>query len=260
MNTTAILIFSGFFHFECFYYIKNVYIKEFSAYCIQTSDYFTCHVKGPLAIKIDADDIAKAAFERQSRRLGFKWEDGGYEIQEFHDLLNKRVPNIGSEIFAFDRTVFRYFDWKLRIPYTYSNVSMMENNTFIDLQVTGCDKKHCEAHCSERRLLQQVYAMQRALVPYYVPTVVYDYLKHAKHCKKLADRDSKSIKFNILKFKTPLCRNLALVNLYSNAGCELGIQWHVAGNAEFKENMQVHSSFRYSHNQTSASATGATVN
>src|SRR5277367_2385863 len=63
--------------------------------------------------------------------------------------------------------------------------------------------------------------MQRALVPYYVSTVVYDYLKHAKQCKKLADRDSKSIKFNILKFKTPLCRNLAPVNLYSDAGCEL---------------------------------------
>src|SRR5277367_6653177 len=102
--------------------------------------------------------------------------------------------------------------------------------------------------------------MQRALVPYYVSTVVYDYLKHAKHCKKLADRDSKNIKFNILKFKTPLCRNLAPVKLYSNAGYELDIPWHFAGNSEFKENMQVHTSFRYSHNQTSASSTGATVN
>src|SRR5277367_6721771 len=102
--------------------------------------------------------------------------------------------------------------------------------------------------------------MQRALVPYYVSTVVYDYLKHAKQCKKLADRDSKSIKFNILKFKTPLCRNLTPVNLYSNAGCELGIPYNVAGNTEFNENLQVHTTFRYSHNQTSTGAAGAAVN
>src|SRR5277367_4151359 len=50
------------FHFECFHYMKNVYIKEFSAYCIQTSDYFTCHIKCTQAIN-DADEIAKAAFE-----------------------------------------------------------------------------------------------------------------------------------------------------------------------------------------------------
>src|SRR5208282_4827823 len=86
---------------------------------------------------------------------------GDYEIQEFHDLLNKRVPNIASEIFAFYRTVFRYFDWNLRKPYTYSNVNMMENIPFINRPVPGCDKKHCEAHCTERRLLQQVYAMQQ---------------------------------------------------------------------------------------------------
>ena len=107
--------------------MKNVYIKEFSAYCILTSDYCTCHVKCPQAIKIDADEIAKAAFERQSRRLGFKWKDSDYDVQEFHDLINKHVPNIGSEIFVFDRTVFRYFDWNLRKPYTYCNVKMIED-------------------------------------------------------------------------------------------------------------------------------------
>src|SRR5277367_1830767 len=96
------------FHFECFHYMKNVYIKEFTAYSIQTSNYFTCHIKCPSAVKIDANEIEKAAFERQSRRLGFKWEDGTYDIPEFYDLLNKRVPNIGSEILVFDRTVFRY--------------------------------------------------------------------------------------------------------------------------------------------------------
>src|SRR5277367_1927883 len=98
------------FHFECFHYMKNVYIKEFTAYRIQTSDYFTCHVKCPLTVKIDADEIEKAAFERQSRRMGFKWEDGDYDIQEFHDLLNKRVSTLASQIFVFDRSVFRYFD------------------------------------------------------------------------------------------------------------------------------------------------------
>src|SRR5277367_4563915 len=113
--------------------------------------------------------------------MGFKWEDGDYDIQEFHDLLNKRVPTLASEIFVFDRTVFRYFDWNLHKSYIYSNVCMMENIRFIDLPIPGCDKKHCEAHCSERRVLQQVYTMQRALVPYYVTTVIYDYLKHAKY-------------------------------------------------------------------------------
>src|SRR5277367_3460708 len=126
------------FHFECFHYMKNVYIKEFTAYCIQTSDYFTYHVKCSPAVQIDADEIEKAVFERQSRRLGFKWEDGDYDLQEFHDLLNKCVPNIGSKIIVFDRTVFRYFDWNLRKPYTYSNVKMMGNIPFLDIPVPGC--------------------------------------------------------------------------------------------------------------------------
>src|SRR5277367_4180908 len=127
--------------------------------CIQTRDYFTCHVKCPLAVKIDADEIEKAAFERQSRRMGFKWEDGDHDIQAFHDLLNKRVPTLASEIFGFDRKVFRYFDWNLHKSYTYSNVNMMENIPFIDLAIPGCDKKHCQAHFSERRVLQHVYAI-----------------------------------------------------------------------------------------------------
>src|SRR5277367_608231 len=82
------------FHFECFHYMKNIFIKEFTAYCIPTSDYFTCHVKCSPAIAIDADEIAKHVFGRQSRRLGFKWEDGDYDRQEFHDLLHKYVQKI----------------------------------------------------------------------------------------------------------------------------------------------------------------------
>ena len=248
------------FHFECFHYMKNVYIKEFTAFCIQTSDYFTCHVKCSPTVKIDADEIEKAVFERQSRRLGFKWEDGDYDPQEFHDLLNKCVPNIGSEIIVFDRTVFRYFDWNLCKPHTYSNVQMMENIPFLDIPVPGCEKQHCQSRCTERRVLQQVHAMQRALVPYYVPSVVYDYVKHIKHIKKLADRDSKSIKYGIHKFKTPLYRTLTPVNLYSNAGCELGVPWNAAGNTELNENLQVHTTFRCSRNQTSTDAAGAAVN
>src|SRR5277367_3260103 len=148
------------FHFECFHYMKNVFIKEFTAYCIQTSDYFTCQVKCSPGVAIDIDEFAKGVFDRQSHRMGLKWEDGDYDRQEFHDLLHKCVPNIGSEIIVFDRTVFRYFDWNLRKPYTYSNVKMMKNIPFVNIPVPGCGK-HCEVHCSERRVLQQVYAMQR---------------------------------------------------------------------------------------------------
>jgi len=246
------------FHFECFHYMKNIFIKEFTAYCIPTSDYFTCHVKCSPAIAIDADEIAKDVFDRQSRRLGFKWEDGDYDRQEFHDLLHKYVPNIGSEILVFDRTVFRYFDWNLRKPYTYANVKMMENIPFVDIPVPGCGK-HCQKHCSERRILQQVYAMQRALVPYYVPSVVYDYVKHIKQCKKLSDRDSKSIKYGIHTFKTPLYRTLTPVNLYSNAGCKLGVPWNTEGDAESNENLQIRTAFRCLRNQTSTDAAGAVV-
>src|SRR5277367_908515 len=97
-----------------------------------------------MLMKLQRQHMNKAITQTRS-----EWEDGDYEIQEFPDLLNKRVPNIGSEIFAFDRTVFRYFDWNLRKPYTYSIVNMMGNISFIDCPVPGCDKKHCEAHCSE---------------------------------------------------------------------------------------------------------------
>ena len=208
------------FHFECFHYLKNIFIKEFSAYCIQTNDIFTCYIKSPPALQCEADFIEKETYARQTKRHGFNWDDGDIYIEEFYDTLLKKIPPKHSQIFAFDRTVLRYFDWSLRKRHGYNNISIMENIPIVDDASLACVKNHSKTHCAQMKLVQKLFAMRPALVPYYVPSVVYNFGRHVQYCKQLEIADNKSIKWGEHDLKPPFYTSLCKVNLYKNDCCQ----------------------------------------
>src|SRR5271163_2369495 len=151
------------FNFESFHYMSNVYIKEFTAYCIQTGDYITYYIKSPLGILASASTIEASTYATQSLRHGFDWMEGDMHIGEFHLLLAQVIPNDNVEIFCFSRKVFKYFDFDYKKPYTYSNMRMIRNIAPSNIATPCCSKNHSESHCAQKRLFQMLYAMQPAL-------------------------------------------------------------------------------------------------
>ena len=204
------------FHFECLHFLRNIYIKEFTGYCIQSNDIFTLYIKSPPAVWHDIDLLEKETYKRQTARHGFKWDDGDIYIDDLYDFLSAKIPPERSQILVFDRMVMRHFEWRLRKKCGYNDIVMMENIPIVDDDGLACVKNHSKTHCAQMKVMQKIYAMRPALVPYYVPSIVYNFSRHVQHCKKLADADDKSIKWGAHDLKPPHFNSLCKVNLYKN--------------------------------------------
>src|SRR6266566_472542 len=107
-------------HFQCFHYLRHVYIKEFSAFCIQTNDYFTYYVKSAPALLHEITQNETEIYERQILKHGFKWGD------------NK--------------------------PYTYPfiyHIDKISHQVFCN-KISACGQGHSHDHCAEKQLHEKV--------------------------------------------------------------------------------------------------------
>ena len=206
------------FDFEAFHYFKHVYIKEFTAFCIQTNDFFTCYVKSPAAILIDASPLERACFKCGTDKHGFRWNDGDMDINQFHNYLKERIPNQGVHIYTSSQIVHRYFAWNFRKPHSYTNVDLIRDISRIPKPDAHCARHPNSTRCAQERVVSIAIAIQPALVSYYVPNIVYNYKKHANEMKKLELADSNSIKGEGFSLKAPLFNSLCKINLFSRTG------------------------------------------
>src|SRR5271163_3838357 len=181
------------FNFECFHFMSNVYIKEFTAYCIQTGDFITYYIKSPIGILASVSNIEASTYATQSLRHWFVWMDGDMHLGEFHLLLPTIIPNDNVEILCFSRKIFKYFDFDFKKPYTYS---MIYNIAPSRISISCCRKNHSQSHCAQSRLFQMLYAMQPALVPIFVPDLAYDYVKDIKRMQEVTDSDTKKFRLH----------------------------------------------------------------
>ena len=219
------------FDFEIFYYFKNVYIKEFTAFCIQTNDFFTCYIKSPATILIDASPLERACFQCGTKKHGFRWNDGDMDINEFHNYLKERVPNQAVHIYTPSQQVHRYFVWDFRKHYSYTNVDLIKNISRIPKPDAHCDRHPSSARCAQERVISLAMTMRPALVPYYVPNIVYNYKKYANEMKKLELADSESINREELNLKGPLFNSLCKINLFSCKSSNESGEYSNQGNA-----------------------------
>jgi hypothetical protein len=165
-----------------------------------------------MAIWLIATPEEMATYELQTAKHGLKWNDGDMYESEFLKQLRKNVPKFNTHIFTFDKTVERYFRWNFRRRHSYNHVTSIKNILPIaDDNIKCCSKNH--ASCSEKAVLEMAKAMRRALVPFYIPSLVYDHKKFFAECKKLADSDTNAIKAGEHTLKAPFYRTLNLVDL-----------------------------------------------
>ena len=228
------------FNFECFHYLGHVYIKEFTAYCIQTGDYFTYYIRSPLGILTNASKFETTTYDMQRSKHGFNWLDGDMSISDFHNLLQLNIPNDGVEILCFSHKVYKYFDWDFRKNYTYSNVRLIRNIHPAEHHTIKCCKKHNTPHCAEMRLFQMVHAMQAVLVPVFLPDLPYDYIRHLKRMKRITESDSKKVSFAFQSLKRTDRLSLAKVSL-PNGNCQLCTQGEFERKAGFGSIEKSHS-------------------
>src|SRR5271167_3113684 len=155
------------FSFECFHYLGHVYIKEFTAYCIQTGDYFTYYIRSPLGILANASKFETATYDMQRSKHGFNWLDGDMSISDFHDLLQVNIPNDGVEILCFSHKVYKYFDWDFKKNYTYSNVRLIRNIHPSQHHSIKCCKKHNTPTARKCGYFRWYMQCKRSLSPYF---------------------------------------------------------------------------------------------
>src|SRR5271163_275346 len=221
------------FNFECFRYLGYVYIKEFTAYCIQTGDYFTYYIQSPLGILANASKFEAATYDMQRSKHGFNWLDGDMSISDFHDRLQSNIPNDGVEILCFSHKVYKYFNWDFRKNYTYSNVRLIRNIHPAEHHMIKCCKKRSTSHCAEMRLFQMAHAMHPVLVPVFLPDLPYDYIRHLKRMKRITESDTKKVSFALQSLKRTDRLSLKKVSL-SNGNCQLCAQGEFERKAEFR--------------------------
>src|SRR5271163_2749265 len=238
------------FHFECFHYLGHVYIKEFTAYCIQTGDYFTYYIQSPLGILANASKFEAATYDMQRSKHGFNWLDGDMSISDFHERIQTNIPNDGVEILCFSHKVYKYFDWDFRKNYTYSNVRLIRNIHPAEHHMIKCCKKHNTSHCAEMRLFQMVHAMHAVLFPVFLPDLPYDYLRHLKRMKRITESDTKKVSFALQSLKRSDVLSLKKVSL-PNGNCQLCAQGESGGKIGFSCIKQSNSTSQFSDNTPS---------
>src|SRR6266853_204729 len=217
-------------HFECYHFLKHVYIKEFTAYCIQTSDYFTRFIKSPPGILFEASQVEIDTYTHQLSKHNLAWDFGELFWIDFIKILKTYISCNSSAVFVLNKTVYNYFKWDSRKSYTYKKLEPIDHlpNT---ITTSTCKINHSLRHCSENRVLNAIARLRPALVPYYIPEIVFDSHSYMKECQKLEDADNKSIKYGTHHLEPPLFTSLSTVNL-SNGNCEHSLKGELARTIE----------------------------
>ena len=83
-----------------------------------------------------------------------------------------------------------------------------------------CKTKHSLSHCAEKRVFNALAYLRPALVPYYIPELVFDFEAYEKTCKELERVDSASIKYGEHKLAAPYFTSLSKVRLDHHANSE----------------------------------------
>ena len=220
-------------HFESFHYLKRV-IKEFCAYCIQTSEFFTCYVKAPLGVFIDAQYPEIATYKEQTRQHGFVWTDGDMCIGDFYKLLFNRIPPMRSEVFTFSKNVKKYFDWG-RSTHSFKYIKHLDclpKNISISKNVSDCDKRHSKEHCAQKKVLQIASFLKCAYVPYLNLDVITDWNKQAKSLQKCEQEDIRKVKYAKHFLESPDYNTIAKINLIRDADRQYSTARYAARNLE----------------------------
>ena len=206
-------------HFECYHYLRATYVKEITFLNIQTGTHFTNVIKLPLALYTTAEKLEQATYNLQCSRHGLPWEDGDMFWDEFVTLLRERVPRFRSEIYTLNHLVYKFLQFKSTQPWTFSNVQLIQRVPNQMVNDIPCNTKHSLSHCSEKRVLNALAYLRPALVPYYIPELVFDFEAYEKTCKELERVDSASIKYGEHRLAAPYFTSLSKVRL-DNANSE----------------------------------------
>src|SRR6266566_871038 len=209
-------------HFQCFHYLGHVYIKEFSAFCIQTNDYFTYYVKSAPALlhKITQNKID--IYARQTLKHGFKWEDGNIYFDQLVDILAARIPKFTSKVYTFSRTVYNFFKWRDNKPYTYPFIYHIDKipHQVSCNKISACGREHSHNHCAEKQLHKKILCLRPVLVPYLALSLMVDFKQHQKFAALLEVNDNMSIKYGKHNFEDANLNKLFKVNLAANGDCQ----------------------------------------
>ena len=143
--------FQWIFHFECFHFLKRVYVKEFCAYCIQTGESFTLHINTPASVLLDLDPMHVSTFALQTARHGFTLTDGDISTDDFHKTVVSRVDRYCS-IYTCSKIVQKYFSDPSKYTYPLIHNIKMPPNLPIKLPDTVCPKNHSATHCAQRKV------------------------------------------------------------------------------------------------------------
>ena len=96
------------FHFECFHFLRHVFVKEFCGYCIQTGEHILYYVKSPASVALLVDPSHVSTFALQSSRHGFSLSDGDMDLEELYKRVTAKVSR-ECTIYATCKTVETFF-------------------------------------------------------------------------------------------------------------------------------------------------------
>jgi hypothetical protein len=195
--------FQWIFHIECYHFLSEVHIKEFCAYCIQTGDSFTMHVKAPHDALCNAGLEALSVYKYQTAKHRLLWCDGDVDLDQFKKYLNDRVQQKISDIFVISKLIKNYFKWSPTKTWGYKHITYLRSfprlsllaaqpNSFCTIKVNNkLAMRHSLDHCARRKAHEIAHYMKPVCVAYLNVHII----GNLSEALTNAERDTKEVKY-----------------------------------------------------------------
>jgi hypothetical protein len=190
------------FHVECNHYLSQIHIKEFCAYCIQTGESFTLHIKAPQDALFNATLEEMAVYKHQTAKHKLLWLDGDLTIFEFLAQLTECVQPKISDIFVASKLIKNYFQWSSTKTWGYKHIIYVDSIPKFCLlharpdtycKTTGPMKsvQHSKTHCARRK----AHEIAHYLKPAYVPYLNFDLIKTLSMVLPQGKQDTEEVEY-----------------------------------------------------------------
>jgi len=202
------------FHIQYFHYFSKMHVREFTAYCIQTDETFTWHVKLSYAYVTTMSDLERVTYKIQSERIGLHWSDGVGE-DEFLKQLKSRVGPM-CDIFVLSPSIAKYFE---NVGYTNVEVLKIIPKNLPTAPITCHMHSLSSKHCTQRTLAEVVTYLRPAFVPYLETSII----------KSPVQYHDEAAKYGEHSLSPPFYRSIKTVDLlklnhHHHADCEYSME------------------------------------
>jgi hypothetical protein len=142
------------------HFLTKVHVREFCAYCIQTEESFTWHVKLKRTVYLQASKDEEMTYDLQAARLQMREEDGNMTEAEFRTGVQERISKT-CDVFAKSPMVVKYFE---DLGYFVELLRCIPKNLPRSIITRPCARAH--RTCAQKVVHGIALYLRPAFVPY----------------------------------------------------------------------------------------------